>query len=154
LLQQGEVIAGLHMGFVDPAQIQLRARRNPQIVRSTLDEDKALDLEAQKELFIQLALDKAFILQSSNLRDYVHQALAQDGQVSSRELEATTMQELLNLSHAIEVGAAENLSSRFRFVIEQDSNWLQESPRIQSDNYFTQRDEFMIRLLDNGIPNE
>ena len=154
LLQQGEAIAGLHMGFVDPAQIQLRARRNPQIIRSTLDEDKTLDVAAQKELFIQMALDKAFILHSGNMRDYVYQALALGGQVSSRELGANTMQELLNLSHAIEVGAAENLSSRFRFVIEQDSLWLQESPRIQGDTYFKQRDEFMIRLLDNGMPNE
>ena len=150
LLQQGEAIAGLHMGFIDPAQIQLRERRNPQRVRSTLDEDKALDVAAQKELFIQQALDRAFILQSSSLRDYVHQALAERGQISSRELSAGNMQELLNLSHAVEVGAAANLSARFRFEVHQEPPWLHGQPLIQGDDYFVRRDEFIIRLLDSG----
>lgn len=149
-LARGESIASLHMGFVDPAQIQLRAPRTIQVVRSMLDEDKTLDLEAQKTLFIQQALDKAFILQSSSLRDYVHNALAEKGQISSGELEAKSMQELLNLSHAIEVGAAANLSSRYRFEIEQRTEWLQGTPRVTKDKYFKQRDGFVIRLIDGA----
>lgn len=154
LLQQGESIASLHMGFVDPAQIQLRSKRMQWVVRSTLDEDGALDVEAQKEMYIQQTLDRAFILHSGKLRDYVHTALVQRGQISSRELGADNMQELLNLSHAIEVASVENTSSNFRFVIEQDHEWLQGSPRIQGDIYFKQRDEFMIRLLDKGTSHE
>lgn len=153
-LEQGESIASLHMGFVDPAQIQLRAPRTTQVVRSMLDEDKTLDLEAQKTLFIQQALDKAFILQSSSLRDYVHNALAEKGQVNSGELEAKSMQELLNLSHAIEVGAAANLSSRYSFEIEQPTEWLQGTPGVTKDKYFKQRDGFVIRLIDDGAQHE
>lgn len=154
LLEQGEAIASIQMGFVDPAQIQLRAPRNIQVVRSMLDEDRALDADAQKALFVQQALDKAFILQSSSLRDYVHAALVQKGQIKSSELQAKNMQELLNLSHAIEVGAAANLSSRYRFSISQDADWLHAQPLVNSDKYFKQRDEFVISLIDDGTENE
>lgn len=149
-IEQSENLAGLHMGFVDPAQIQLRAPRSIQVIRSQLDEDKALDAEAQKNLFIQQALDKAFILQSASIRDYVHAALADQGSISSSELQASNMQELLGLSHAIEVGAAANFSSRYRFAVQQQDEWLQGPPRIQQDKYFKQRDEFIISLIDDG----
>lgn len=154
LLDQGEMIAGIQMGFIDPAQIQLRAPRNIQMVRSMLDEDKALDAEAQKALFIQQALDQAFILQSSNVRDYVHAALLEKGEIRSSELHANTMQELLNLAHAIEVGAAANLSSRYKFVVCQQSEWLHEQPLVTNNMYFKQRDEFVISLTDEGKPHE
>lgn len=149
-VQQGQILAGMQLGFVDPAQIQLRASRQQQVVRSTLEGDKALDVEAQKEIFIQQALDKAFILQGSEIRQYVQQALAESGSVNSRHLNATNMQELLNLAHAIEVGAADNLSSRFRFAVTQEQDWLHSAPQIQDDQYFRQRDQFVISLLDDG----
>lgn len=154
LLEQGEFIASINMGFVDPAQIQLRAPRRVQVVRSMLDEERALDVDAQKTLFIQQALDKAFILQSSSLREYVHDALVKTGEVRSSQLEAKSMQELLNLSHAVEVGAAANLSSRYRFEVTQDAVWLQGKPLVTKDNYFVQRDEFVIRLIDDGVTHE
>lgn len=149
-IEQGNALASLQMGFVDPSQIQLRAPRAIQMIRSQLDEEKALDAEAQKNLFIQQALDKAFILQSSNIRDYVHAALVGKGSVSSSELQAKNMQELLGLSHAVEVGAAANLSSRYRFVVHQQDEWLHGQPLIQKDKYFKQRDEFVITLVDDG----
>jgi hypothetical protein len=154
LIEQGEAIAGIQMGFIDPAQIQLRAPRNIPVVRSMLDEDKALDAEAQKSLFIQQALDKAFILQSSNVRDYVYKALMEKGEIHSSALHANNMQELLNLSHAIEVGAAENLSSRYRFVVRQQSEWLHQQPLVVNDAYFKRRDEFVISLTDEGKVHE
>jgi hypothetical protein len=147
---QGESLAGMQLGFIDPAQIQLRAARQQYVVRSTLDGDKALDVEAQKEIFIQQALDKAFILQGSEIRNYVQQSLAIKGSVNSRDLAATNMQELLNLAHAIEVGAADNLSSRFKFSVSQEHDWLHSTPQIQNDHYFKQRDQFVISLLDEG----
>lgn len=149
-VQQGEVLAGMQLGFVDPAQIQLRATRQQQVVRSTLEGDKALDVEAQKEIFIQQALDKAFILQGSEIRQYVQKALAENGSVNSRELGASNMQELLNLAHAVEVGAADNLSSRFRFAVIQAQEWLHTEPQVQDDQFFKQRDQFVISLLDAG----
>jgi hypothetical protein len=153
-LAQGESLASLQMAYIDPAQIQMRAPRAIQIIRSQVDEDKALDAAAQKNLFIQQALDRAFILQSSSIRDYVHQALAEKGSVSSRELKAANMLELLGLSHAVEVGAASNLNSRYKFVVHQEDDWLHESPRVRNDKYFKQRDEFVISLIDEGDPRE
>lgn len=153
-LEQGESLASLQLAYIDPAQIQMRAPRAIQIIRSQVDEDKALDAEAQKSLFIQQALDRAFILQSSSIRDYVHQALAEKGSVSSRELKAINMQELLGLSHAVEVGAVANLNSRYKFVVHQEDDWLHESPRVRNDKYFKQRDEFVISLIDEGDPRE
>ncbi len=149
-IEQGDALASLQIGFVDPSQIQLRAPRSIQLIRSQLDEDKALDAEAQKNIFIQQALDKAFILQSSSIRDFVHAALAENGSVSSSELHAKNMEELLGLSHAVEVGAAANLSSRYRFVVHQQDEWLHGQPLIQKDKYFKQRDEFVISLVDDG----
>ena len=148
--QQGESLAAMQLGFIDPAQIQLRAARQQQVVRSTIDSDKALDVDAQKEIFIQQALDRAFILQGSEIRQYVHQALAKEGSINSRQLNANNMQELLNLAHAIEVGAADNLSSRFRFSVAQEQDWLHSAPQIQDEQFFKQRDQFVISLLDDG----
>jgi hypothetical protein len=79
----------------------------------------------------------------------VQTALADTGYINSRQLSATNMPELLNLAHAIEVGAINNLSSRYQFSIEQRPEWLSESPRVQQDDYFTRRDEFIIRLTEN-----
>lgn len=149
LQQQREPLSSMHLGFIDPAQIQLRARRQQQIVRSTLENDKPLDVEAQKAIYIQQILDKAFILQGSNVREYVQEALASSGRINSRHLSASTMQELLNLAHAVEVGSVDNLSSRFRFVITQEAQWLESSPNIQNDNYFKQRDEFVVSVIDD-----
>ncbi len=148
--QQGESLAGMQLGFVDPSQILLRATREQQIVRSTLEGEKALDKEAQKELFVQQALDRAFVLQSSEIKNYIQTALSNGKKINSSDLIANNMQELLSLAHAIEVGAADNLSSRFRFVVEQDEAWLHESPTIRGEDYFKQRDQFVISLHDDG----
>lgn len=149
LQQQGDHLAAMQLGFVDPAQIQLRAPRQQQVIRSALDNDKPLDIAAQKEIYIQQILDKAFILQGSAVRDYVQQSLSTTGEINSRHLAAATMQELLNLAHAVEVGSVDNLSSRFRFSITQEADWLHTSPNIQDDQYFKQRDEFVIKLLES-----
>ncbi|RYZ94770.1 MAG: hypothetical protein EOO68_19695 [Moraxellaceae bacterium] len=144
--RHAEVLSGMQLAFIDPAQIQMRAPRQQYVIRSAIDQEKALDLDAQKEIFIQQALDKAFVLQSSEVRHYVHQALSNTGRVNSRHLTASTMQELLNLSHAVEVAASDNLSSHYHFTIEQDAEWLHSLPQIQDDYYFKQRDQFVITL--------
>ena len=146
--QQSEMLAGMQLGFVDPSQIQLRAARQQHVVRSAIDGDKALDVDAQKEIYVQQALDKAFVLQGNEIRAYVQESLLKTGSINSRHLNATTMQELLNLAHAIEVGTLDNLSSRFKFIVQQDEEWLHSSPQIQDDHYFKQRDQFVISLID------
>ena len=141
---------GMQLAFIDPGQIQLRAPWQKTVVRSSLDQDKALDPVAQKEIFIQQSLDRAFIVQGSAVRHYIHTALAQTGRVNSRQLSASSMPELLNLAHAIEVGAINNLSSELRFEVTQDAEWLTGTPRVEQDDYFVRRDEFVITLIENN----
>jgi hypothetical protein len=149
LAQHHADLNGMKLGFIDPGYIQLRTPWQRTVVRSSLEPEKALDPAAEKELFIQQALDQAFIVQGSMVREYIYTALAQTGRVNSRQLSAASMQELLSLAHAIEVGAINNLSSGLRFTVTQDAEWLAGAPRIEQDDYFIRRDEFVITLIEN-----
>jgi hypothetical protein len=148
--QHANELAGLQLAFIDPGQIQLRTPWQKTVVRSGVEQEKALDPLAQKELFIQQALDQAFTVQGSAVRNYVHVALMDTGRINSRQLTANNMGELLSLAHAIEVGSLNNLSTAYRFEIEQADEWLMEAPRIQQNDCFTRRDEFVITLIENA----
>ena len=147
-------LESMQLAFIDPGQMQLRAPWQKTVVRSSLDTEKALDPAAQKALFIQQALDQAFIVQGSAVRNYVYAALSETGRVNSRQLSATNMSELLSLAHAIEVGALNNLSSEYRFHVQQDHEWLHGEPRIQQADCFERRDEFVINLIDMNLEGE
>jgi hypothetical protein len=148
LLQHGLGMTSMKLAFIDPSQIQLRMPWQKTIVRSEVEREKPLDVDAQKALFVQQALDRALIVQGSSVREYVHAALMNTGRINSRQLTANNMAELLSLAHAIEVGALNNFSAPFYFQVEQDSQWLQDSPRIHNDEYFVCRDEFVIALIE------
>ncbi len=150
LLRHSDELNNMQLGFIDPGQMQLRMPWQKKVINHSVDSIQPLDPAAHKALFIQQALDQAFVVQGSAVRDYVYMALVDTGRVSSRHLTINSMPELLSLAHAIEVGALENLSSKFRFQIEQNSEWLEESPRIKQDNYFSCRDEFDILLIENN----
>ncbi|WP_111641762.1 Wadjet anti-phage system protein JetA family protein [Marinimicrobium alkaliphilum] len=145
-----DALSGVHLGLIDPGQIQLRERRGKRQVRVNVDDDPALDPEAQKQLFIQQALDQAFSVQGSGVRQYIHAALAERGSISSRQLRAESAQELLCLARAIEVGALENLSSRFRFHIHQPEGILHASPAVRDGPYFSARDDYRIELIEDA----
>lgn len=147
--QHANELAGMQLAFIDPGQIQLRTPWQKTVVRSGVEQEKALDPLAQKDLFIQQALDQAFTVQGSVVRNYVHTALMDTGKINSRQLTANNMSELLSLAHAIEVGSLNNLSAAYRFEIEQADEWLMGAPRIQQDDCFTRRDEFVITLIEN-----
>src|SRR5690606_37486234 len=63
--QHRDDLNGMQLAFVDPGQIQMRAPWQKTVVRSSVEQDKALDPAAQKDIFIQQALDRAFIVQGS-----------------------------------------------------------------------------------------
>lgn len=144
---EAESLATIKLGYLDPAQIQLRAPRSIQVVHSTVDADKPLDPDAQKAIYIQQMLDKAFVLQSSAVREYVQTALNGTGEINSRDLPVANMQDLLHLSHAIEVASVDNLSSNYRFSIDQLPDSLSAQPLVQEDSYLKARDEFTIKLV-------
>lgn len=144
----GEQLASVRPGYIDPAQIQLRTSWQKQAVKTSLEQEPPLDREAQRDLLIQQALDQAFIVQGSAIRDYITTALQETGHINSRDLAASNTTELLALAHAIEAGSVNNLSSEYRFDIEQRPEWLLEEPRVRDDQFFISRDEFDIYLVD------
>jgi len=143
-----DTLSGVHLGYLDPSQIQLRNGWQKTVVRSNLEHEQPLDRDAQKTLVIQQALDQAFIVQGSAVREYILSALRDTSRINSRDLNATTVTELLSLAHAIEAGSVNNLSSEFQFVIEQHPDWLLGAPRIQHNDFFVSRDEFVITMVD------
>lgn len=140
-------LEGVSLGYLDPGQIQLRAPRERRFVKTSLDEDKPLDEEARKQLYIQQMLDQAFSLQNKEVRDFVYRSLASTGRINSRQLTATSVPELLSLARAIEVGASHKLSSDYRFRIIQAEQSLLDAPAVVEDRFFSRRDEFTIELI-------
>ncbi len=148
-------LASAQCGYLDPEQMVLRTRAAKRIVSARVEEAQAVDQDARRELYISQALDSAFGLQSADLRAYLMRSLANTGRVNSRHLPINNAKELLSVAHAIQVGAAENLSSDYRFRVSPVSDdgegrqWLPSSVRFEDGDYFTYRDEFVIELIDN-----
>ena len=147
-------LSGVALGYLDPSQIQLRNRADKRVVISRVEEGQQLDREARRELFVQQALDQAFAVQGTEIRQYIATALATTGRINTRHLPVHNARELLSLAHAIEVGAADNLSSDYRFVVsplsadEEGKQWLPDSAGIREGDYFIRRDEFIIELIE------
>ncbi len=150
LKQQGVLLDGVRLGYLDPGQIQLRSPREPKRRALSVGEDKPLDMEAHKQLFIQQLLDQAFSVQSKDIRDFVYRALVDTGRIHSRQLSATSVPELLSLARAIEVGASQNLSSAYRFHVDQPRESLLGNPQVEENRFFTRRDEFTIELIEEA----
>src|SRR5690606_6716836 len=114
-------------------------RRHAALVTTAVSDAPALDPAAERELMIQQLLDQAFVIDNSGLRDYVFRALRAGQKVSSRHLPVDNARDLLAMAHVIEVGAVNNLSSRYQFSVEPTGN-------TTASEYFYQQDEFMITL--------
>lgn len=150
LAQHGADWAAVRLGYLDPGQVALRAPAQKRLIRSDLDTDRPLDPEAQKQLFIDRALEQAFTVQSEAVRAYVQKALADTGRISSAELKAGNLRELLSLARATEVGASSNLSSRYQFRVSQQPEALLAAPTIETGDYFSARDDYTIELTEEA----
>lgn len=144
LSKAGAALAGVNVGLVDPGQVKLHQRRRAQTVDSAVVEVQALDPEAQKELTIQALLDQAFIINNDGLKKYIFRALADGRQVSTRDLPVNDANDLLAVAYAIELGAVNNFSSDYEFVVKFAGN----AP--YSNRYFSHADEFTIALRNRG----
>jgi hypothetical protein len=152
LAAAAEQLTGMQVGYIDPGQILLKTRASKRVVMSRIAEDKALDEEARREIFVQQALDRAFSIQGGDIRQYIAATLAQTGRINTRHLPINTARDLLSVAHAIEVGAAENLSSEYSFRVspasedEYGRQWLPGDVGLYDDEYFGRRDEFIIEI--------
>lgn len=151
-----EQLAGVAVGFIDPGQIQLKTRASRRVVMSRVAEDKQVDQQARRDMFVQQALDGAFSIQGGDIRRYVADALAQTGRINTRHLPINNARDLLAIAHAIEVGAAGNLSSEFSFSVTPvdcdgaGRQWLPSDAGISEGDYFSRRDEFVIELVETN----
>ncbi len=146
----GSVLAGLNLGFVDPASLRLHAARTQRIVNTTVEAHSEMDKSTRRDLFIQRAMEQAFTINNQELRDYIKTALHRGHRIHSHSLPVKTAKDLLLNAHAIEIGTAGQTSSEFRFRIEPTGQ------RVQTD-YFEMTDEFTIELIEleqhaNGLP--
>jgi hypothetical protein len=160
LLQAGAALAELRPGYIDPGQIQLKTRASRARVSGRIGAEGALDRDARRDLFIAQALDQAFSVQSAAIRRYVAGALRSSGRIHTRQLPVADARDLLAVARAIEVGAHDNLSAEFHFVVSAPQLPLvaglqvldSSAAAVDGDPYFTCRDDFTIELCAAGNP--
>jgi len=133
-------IGGMRLGYVDASHNRLHAARNRRVVRSQLGQVAEFDRSARRELYIQQVLDQAFSVSDGAVKRYLVAALQKASSVTSAQLPIESATDFLAVSHAIEVATVNNLSSEFSFQVTALN-------RTYSNEFFSQADEFEIRLL-------
>lgn len=139
LASAGEVLSQLSIGFVDPAALRLHAGKDSRIVNSLAEEHSRPDKTTLRELFIAQALEKAFLVNNQDLKDYIIEALSKGHRISTQNLPMQNAKELLLAVHAIEIGSAGQKHSNFRFKVTPIGH------KVHTD-YFAQTDAFSIEL--------
>jgi hypothetical protein len=145
----GELMSVPQIGLLDPAHMRLHNRRVKRdfTLEVTEDRDDEFDKDAHKELFVQQWLDQAFLINDNQVRNYLVKNLMAGESVRTSDLPVSTAGELLNLSHAIEVGSSNSLSTDLQFTVEHTGD----API--STEYFNAQDSFEIRLRDKNSAN-
>ncbi|MDH3326536.1 MAG: DUF5716 family protein [Gammaproteobacteria bacterium] len=144
LEETGKALASLNVGFVDTDNLRIHAERKQRLMDSSIDEHKDNDQHSRKEIFVQTAVDLAFVFNSKTQREYLINALADGHRIHSQNLPIKDARDLLMSAHMIEVGGAS--SSEFAFKVEASGN------RVKTD-YFDLTDEFTIELIERGSLN-
>ncbi len=144
--QASELMSVPQVGLLDPAHMRLHNRQARRDFQLDVPEDRyeEFDTDAHKELVVQQWLDQAFLINDNQVRNYLVRNLMAGQSVSTSELPVNTAADLLNLSHAIEVGSANSLSTDLQFTVEYTG-----SAPVSSE-YFYQQDLFEIRLRDKN----
>jgi len=135
----GEVLSPLMLGFVDPAALRLHALKDSRIVNSHAEEHGRPDKTTLRELFINQALEKAFLVNNQDLVDYIVNALSKGHRINTQNLPMQNAKELLLAVHAIEIGSAGQRHANFRFKVTPMGH------TVHTD-YFAQIDAFSIEL--------
>ncbi|NOZ54888.1 MAG: flagellar protein FliT [Gammaproteobacteria bacterium] len=134
-------LAQLNLGLVDPGALKLHMGRSARAVNTSAEESVTADATIRRALFVEQALQTAFIVNNNTLRAYIIEALAKGHRIHSQNLPVRNAKELLMSAHAIEVGAAGNVSSEFQFCIRPTGQTVQ-------TEYFERLDEFTIEVVE------
>lgn len=137
-----EAMAVFKCQLVDPQHIKLQDRKPKETVDSIIDDDYAVDHDAQRELMAQQLLDNAFVMNNERVRDYVKKAIRSGTRISTADLPVDDARDLLAMAHIIEVGAVNNTSSTFMFKVEPTGK------QVTDGQYYHAFDEFMIELVE------
>ena len=140
----GEALSSLNVGFADPDSLRIHAERKHRLTDTTVDEHKDNDQNSRKQMFVQAAVDLAFVFNSNTQREYLINALCEGQAIHSQNLPVNNAKELLMSAHAIELGSVS--SSEFKFKVESCGN------RVKTE-YFDLMDEFTIELIERGTPS-
>ncbi|MCP5169425.1 MAG: flagellar protein FliT [Hahellaceae bacterium] len=139
LTRAGELLAGLNIQLPDPRQNVLREQRRKREVFTQVLDEGPLDPGARRDLYVQHALDQAFVIHDEQTRQYLLRALQQGERIETRHLQVHSAPDLLAATHAIELASASNLSSEYEFIVEP----LEEQTRSE---YLEQADNFSIQI--------
>jgi hypothetical protein len=145
-----ELMSVPRIGLLDPAHMRLHNRQAKRDLELSVAEDheEEFDRDAHKELVVQQWLDQAFLINDNQVRQYLVRNLLAGKSVRTSELPVQSAGDLLNLSHAIEVGSANSLSSDLTFEV----TYVGNDP--VATEYFEKQDLFEIRLRDaNTAPS-
>ncbi len=139
LMRMGDSMASVRIGLLDPAQVRLHKARRVHRVDALIMDVPDADDSALKTLFIQNALDQAFVINDRNTRDYVVRLLSHGDRIHTKHLTVLTASDLLAASHAIELSSANQMSSDYRFTVTPTGDRI-------GNAYLTEADDFIIEV--------
>ena len=139
LANAGEAFSSLQVGFIDPANIKMYARRSSHVVNTRVEQHEEMGFDSRKDLFIRQTMDQAFSINSKAQVDYILGALKQGHRISSQDLPVSSAKELMHAAHIIEAASAGN-SSEFKFRVIDEG-------RTDKTEYFESTDVFTLELV-------
>ena len=143
----GEQLSNLNIGLVDPRQIVIREGRRKFEVDTRVAEMEDLDQGARKALFIQNALDQAFVIHDDNTRTFMLRALAGGQRVHTKELKIEAAADLLAATHVVELASVNGHSSDYEFIIEPTGE-------SHSNTYLEAADNFIVEVRSKFTDDE
>ncbi len=140
LKQAAAMMSPMNLRLIDPRQVVLSERKVKQSVDTELAEEQPLDEKALQELKITQMLEQAFSIRNQELKDYIIRSMRDKKQLNISELPVSSADDLLAMAHAIELGAVNQNSSDYAFLVEP-------LKRQAKNTYFKQFDEFSITMI-------
>ncbi len=140
LEQAAAIMSPMNLRLIDPRQVVLSERKVKQAVDTELAEEQPLDQQALQELKITQMLEQAFSIRNQELKDYIIRSMREKKQLNISELPVSSADDLLAMAHAIELGAVNQNSSDYAFLVEP-------LKRQAKNTYFKQFDEFSITMI-------
>lgn len=137
LARLADELAPAQLGYIDPEQVRLHARRKKPEVQTRLPNTPEADQREALGQFLERRLEQAFQVNDGRLRQYVSQQLSQQKAVCNSELDIDSAEALLSAANLTTLAGAR--SDEFQIHIEPTGKQF-------SSEYFDAADEFRIEL--------